>query len=177
MMRRNSPTANARLISILLATLVAFVAGCSTTPDESEMSEVVETESEFTAPGPDAVPQDNVQDTTVASRNFTISPVYFDLDESTIRSEFEPVLQTAADALKDSGASVVIEGHCDERGSAEYNLALGERRAGAVRSYLYNLGVSMNQMSIVSYGEAKPAVSGSGESAWQLNRRAAFRVN
>ena len=86
------------------------------------------------------------------------------------------MLQGAADALRESGASVTIEGHCDERGSEEYNVALGERRANAVRSYLYNLGVPNGQMSVVSYGEARPAVNGTGETAWQLNRRAQFVV-
>jgi peptidoglycan-associated lipoprotein len=108
--------------------------------------------------------------------SFTIAPVYFDLDKSEIRSEFGPMLRSAADELKDTGASVVIEGHCDERGSEEYNIALGERRAVAVRKYLYNLGVPMAQMSVISYGEARPAVSGTGETAWQLNRRAEFKV-
>ena len=71
---------------------------------------------------------------------------------------------------------MTIEGHCDERGSEEYNIALGERRAAAVRAYLYNLGVPNEQMTIVSYGEARPAVRGTGETAWQLNRRAQFVV-
>ena len=71
---------------------------------------------------------------------------------------------------------VVIEGHADERGSEEYNLALGERRAEAVRRYLEALGVAESQLRIVSYGESKPAALGSDEAAWRLNRRAEFRT-
>ena len=86
------------------------------------------------------------------------------------------MLEGAASTLRESGASVTIEGHCDERGSEEYNVALGERRADAVRRYLLDLGVDGSQISVVSYGEARPAVNGTGETAWQLNRRAQFVV-
>jgi len=70
--------------------------------------------------------------------------------------------------------NVVIEGHCDERGSEEYNLALGERRADAVRRYMTDLGVPGGRMSTVSFGESRPAVQGHDESAWRYNRRADF---
>lgn len=161
-------------MAILLAALLAFAAGCASTP-EPEPEPMDDVDSEFDDAS-SAVPQSNMDDTMVADRSFNIAPVYFDLDKSEIRSEFGPILRSAADELKDSGATVVIEGHCDERGSEEYNIALGERRAVAVRKYLYNLGVPMAQMSVISYGEARPAVSGTGETAWQLNRRAEFKV-
>jgi peptidoglycan-associated lipoprotein len=102
--------------------------------------------------------------------------IYFDLDKSEIRSEFRNSLAAGARSIKDADARVVIAGHCDERGSEEYNFALGERRAGAVRKYLYNLGVPMGQMTIVSYGETQPAVKGRGEAAWRMNRRAEFKL-
>lgn len=105
-----------------------------------------------------------------------IAPVYFSLDSTQISSEYQSALSAGAGALKAASGRVLIEGHCDERGSEEYNFALGERRANSVRKYLYNLGVPMNQMDVVSYGEARPAVSGYGESAWRLNRRAEFKI-
>jgi peptidoglycan-associated lipoprotein len=71
---------------------------------------------------------------------------------------------------------ITIEGHCDERGSEEYNLALGERRAAAVRQYLVDSGVSAGKLDTVSFGEAKPAVQGHDESAWRWNRRGEFVV-
>ena len=72
---------------------------------------------------------------------------------------------------------VLIEGHCDERGTDEYNLALGERRALAVRRYLVALGISADRLHTISYGEEKPAVLGSDEAAWSKNRRAEFKVS
>ena len=75
-----------------------------------------------------------------------------------------------------SGVQVVIEGHCDERGSDEYNLALGESRALAAKNYLVSLGINENRLSVISYGEEKPAVMGSDEEAWAQNRRAEFKA-
>jgi len=175
MMRRISTPAELRLIAILLAALLAFAAGCAS--KNAPVEDTQETDSEFSDGAADApVPDTSARDTQVSAADVGLAPVYFDFDSSEIRSEFKGLLERGAGGLKDTGATVVIEGHTDERGSEEYNLALGERRAGAVRKYLYNLGVPMGQMSIVSYGEARPAVSGRGETAWQLNRRAEFRV-
>jgi peptidoglycan-associated lipoprotein len=159
-----------QLIPLLCAALIAFAAGCAS--NDIPVEEPVDTSEFEEAPAPP--PQPTVSDTSIANRNLSIAPVYFDLDESSIKPEFESILQSAAGALRDSGASVTIEGHCDERGSDEYNIALGERRANAVRSYLYNLGVPNGQMTVVSFGEARPAVNGAGETAFQLNRRAEF---
>jgi peptidoglycan-associated lipoprotein len=164
-----------RIASILLAMSLAFVAGCASTPEPAPpMDEGVD--SEFSDGADVVVPDTSTQATPVADRNFSIAPVYFAFDRSEITSQYAAGLEAAAQTIRESGATIVIEGHCDERGSEEYNVALGERRATAVRRYLYNLGVPMGQMSTVSYGEAQPAVSGSGETAWQLNRRAEFQV-
>ena len=169
-MRRISTLTQKQLAPLLCALLMAFAAGCAS--NDAPVEEPADT-SEFTeAPAATEV----VTETIVAYETISISPVYFDLDESNIKPEFESVLQSAATALRESGAAVTIEGHCDERGSEEYNIALGERRANAVRVYLYNLGVPNRQMAVVSYGEARPAVRGTGETVWQLNRRAEFVV-
>jgi peptidoglycan-associated lipoprotein len=172
MMRRIFTSTHVRLVPIFLATLLAFAAGCASTPD---VVEEVDVDSEFSE-GETVVVEEEVVDVTVSNMMFKIAPVYFQLDKSDIRPEFATILRNAATNLKDTGKTVVIEGNCDERGSEEYNLALGERRAVAVRKYLYNLGVPMGQMTVVSYGEARPAVSGTGEAAWQLNRRVDFSV-
>ncbi len=105
-----------------------------------------------------------------------LKTVYFDFDRFTIRSDAMPVLRTNAQAIRDNGGwgRITIEGHCDERGSEEYNLALGERRARAVKRYLMDLGVPSSRLDIVSFGEAKPAVMGHDESAWRYNRRSEF---
>jgi len=107
-----------------------------------------------------------------------LETVYFDLDRWELRPEARETLKSNAEKLMQSeGWSVLtIEGHCDERGSDEYNLALGARRAETVARYLKDLGVSPQRLRTVSFGEARPAVSGHHESAWQHNRRSEFRV-
>ncbi|TPD62070.1 peptidoglycan-associated lipoprotein Pal [Emcibacter nanhaiensis] len=102
--------------------------------------------------------------------------VYFGFDRYDLTADARSVLQSQARWIIDNNASVTIEGHCDERGTREYNLALGDRRATAVKNYLVALGVSASQIRTVSYGKERPAVSGSGESVWAQNRRGYTRV-
>nr|NMN92190.1 peptidoglycan-associated lipoprotein [Brenneria salicis ATCC 15712 = DSM 30166]RBP67526.1 peptidoglycan-associated lipoprotein [Brenneria salicis ATCC 15712 = DSM 30166] len=99
--------------------------------------------------------------------------VYFDMDKYDIRSDFAQMLDAHAAFLRSNPSyKVTIEGHADERGTPEYNIALGERRANAVQMYLQGKGVSSDQISIVSYGKEKPAVLGHDEAAYAKNRRA-----
>ncbi len=101
--------------------------------------------------------------------------IYFDFDQSVIRADAQEVLRKKAEFLRQNpGVSVVIEGHCDERGTAEYNLALGERRALAAKAFLMNLGISSSRLSTISYGEERPVDPRSNEEAWTRNRRAHF---
>lgn len=101
--------------------------------------------------------------------------VYFEYDSFALTSESKMALNAHADWLKaNSGRRVQVQGHTDERGTTEYNLALGERRAGAVRDYLVGKGVSASQLNTISFGEERPAIEGSDESAWSKNRRAEF---
>lgn len=98
--------------------------------------------------------------------------VYFDYDSSEIRAESRPVIEANARALTGNRRSVTqLEGHTDERGSREYNIALGERRANSVRQYMTALGVSPQQIRVVSYGEERPAAAGQDEQSYALNRR------
>jgi peptidoglycan-associated lipoprotein len=104
--------------------------------------------------------------------------VFFDYDKSEIKPEGRQVLQRQADWLKKySNVTLTVEGHCDERGTREYNLALGERRATAVKKMLVALGVAPNRVSTISYGKERPAVPGSTEAAWAQNRRGVTVVN
>lgn len=101
--------------------------------------------------------------------------IHFDFDQSLIRDDAKPVLQQVADAMKQNPqARLRIEGYCDERGTAEYNLALGERRAVSAKDYLVSLGVSAGRISTVSFGEEKPIDPGHNEEAWAKNRRDHF---
>ena len=103
--------------------------------------------------------------------------VFFDLDKSEVREDAKPALQKDADWLKKWGSvQVTLEGHCDSRGSAEYNLGLGNRRAGAVKAYLVSLGLSADRVTVVSKGKEQPFCNDENESCWSQNRRGHFIV-
>jgi len=103
--------------------------------------------------------------------------IYFAFDSYKLDGEARTNLKTVAKYLKDNpSTNVQIEGHCDERGTTEYNLALGERRANAARSYLTKVGVDGSRVSVISYGSERPAVQGHDEGAWAKNRRDAFVI-
>ena len=104
--------------------------------------------------------------------------VFFEFDQSNLTKEAEKTVERLAAWLKEyPEATVTVEGHADERGTREYNLALGARRANSVKDYLIVLGVDPNRIETVSYGEERPAVLGSNEDAWAQNRRAVFVVD
>ena len=106
---------------------------------------------------------------------FREQTVYFDFDKSTIKSSEQSKIQAVASFLKSEQRMMIeIEGHCDERGTAEYNRSLGERRALAVREYLISLGVAGERATTISFGEDRPADPGHGEAAWAKNRRGEF---
>ncbi|MDA8429616.1 MAG: peptidoglycan-associated lipoprotein Pal [Geobacteraceae bacterium] len=107
-----------------------------------------------------------------------LETVYFDFDKSDLTQDARNVLSKNAETLLKSmkDAKIKIEGNCDERGSAEYNLALGERRAKSAQQYLLTLGVQPDRLSIISYGKEKPAVDGHDEAAWAKNRRDDFVI-
>ena len=110
-----------------------------------------------------------------------VQDAYFDYDKSDIRSDASDTLTKDAAALKSilndfPTATIVIEGHCDERGSAEYNLGLGDRRASAAKDFLTQLGVSGDRLKTISYGKERPQCTDSNETCWQRNRRAHFAV-
>src|SRR5260221_357836 len=106
-----------------------------------------------------------------------LDDVFFDLDKSDIRDDGRSALQKDADYLKKfTSIMATVEGHCDSRGSAEYNLGLGSRRASAVKDYLVNLGVPTNRLTIVSKGKEQPFCRDENESCWQQNRRGHFII-
>ena len=108
---------------------------------------------------------------------FEAEPVYFDFDKSFIRSEYRPVLREKAEFLKDNpNVRTRIEGNCDERGTNEYNLALGERRAESAKNFLLSLGISPDRIEAISYGEERPLAVGHSEDSWAQNRRDDFVI-
>jgi peptidoglycan-associated lipoprotein len=101
--------------------------------------------------------------------------IYFDFDQSVIREDAKPILLVIASYMKNNPkAKLLVEGHCDERGTSEYNMALGQRRADATRAWLVNLGIAAERMTTVSFGKERPLVQGHDEAAWAKNRRAVF---
>jgi peptidoglycan-associated lipoprotein len=178
------------LVRVLMMAFVAWLAaGCSTAPKKEGAAPV-------TGPGVGATTQGAGGQPGVGGAEVGATPwreapegrpgeavggpdspwssrvIYFDFDSSQVRDEFRPILQAQATYLSaHPSARVVLEGHTDERGSREYNLGLGERRAQAVRQILLVLGVSAQQMQVVSYGKEKPAAVGHNEEAWRMNRR------
>jgi peptidoglycan-associated lipoprotein len=132
-----------------------------------------------TAPPPPPPPVTTGPKGTPESRIGSLQDAYFDYDKSDIRGDARDVLGSDAAAIKSILAdfpslSIVVEGHCDERGSADYNLGLGDRRAEAAKDFLVNLGVPAERLKTISYGKERPICTESTEACWQRNRRAHF---
>jgi peptidoglycan-associated lipoprotein len=130
------------------------------------------------------VPAEPLSEDAIANRSLDdlnrqspLKPAFFELDSADLNDEGRAIVSANAELLKKFPTwMILIEGHCDERGTAEYNLALGERRAAAVLTYLVSLGVSPNRLRTVSYGKEFPFDAGHDENAWAQNRRAQFVI-
>lgn len=117
-------------------------------------------------------------DSAIKALQARLKDVHFDFDKYVVRSEDKPILKEVSDALlQNKNVRVMIEGHCDERGTNEYNLALGDKRANAVKEYLRSLGTPSGRMDSISYGEEKPLCKESTEECWAKNRRAHFALS
>lgn len=149
-------------IGLIVAMASSGLLACKNASGPSE--DVRSTGSEFT----DNQPQEEAP----SQKNLGNATVYFGYDESSVNGNARTVLEQLAQTILAKDAQITIEGHCDDRGSDEYNLALGERRALAVQRYLTDLGVASGKMNTQSFGESRPAVAGANEEAWSLNRRA-----
>ena len=165
-----------RMISRLVGVLALSAAtsawmGCSSTPENENAGG--KTGSEFNEGN---TPRGDTSD-QMGGKLAGFETVYFEYDKADIREDARASLRKNADKLNAGNLGVVtVEGHCDERGSTEYNLALGKRRADAAYKYLVDLGVESSRMTTISYGEEKPAVEGHNELAWAKNRRDEFQA-
>jgi len=161
-------TSNHLKLAAMAAVLV--VAGCASKPKPAP-------EAPPPPPPPSSAVQGQVESTVVPGsvQDFRVNvgdTVHFEYDKYTVTSEDRDVLQRQAAWLqKYPQVRVTVEGHCDERGTREYNLALGARRANAVKEYLVNLGVSSARVGTISYGKERPICTESNESCWSQNRR------
>jgi len=164
------------------AILVLFVAACATKPkDDADASGSGSTSSDSSVS--DGTITETAGSGIVAGSQEDLivnvgDRVFFGYDSSDLDSDALELLQDQVAWLKqNSNVSVSIEGHCDERGTREYNLALGEKRAQSVKNYLIGLGISPDRVSTISYGKERPAVVGSNDGAWAQNRRSVTIVN
>ena len=163
--------------------IVLFVAACATKPKDTSDS----SGSGSSSSGSDVSSEGTITETTGSgivsgSQEDLIvnvgDRVFFGYDSSDLDSDALELLQDQVAWLKqNSDVTVTIEGHCDERGTREYNLALGEKRAQAVKNYLIGLGINPDRVSTISYGKERPAVVGSNDGAWAQNRRSVTIVN
>jgi peptidoglycan-associated lipoprotein len=145
-------------------------------PEKEEMAEVETLEEVELARIREAEAEEKALRERRAAQ-FEGESIYFDFDKSFIKTEYRPVLEGKGDFLKDSPYTHIrIEGNCDERGTNEYNLALGERRANSAKNFLVSLGVSPDRIETISYGEERPLFLGHNEQAWSQNRRDDFVI-
>lgn len=176
-----------RVLSLVLVSAACLVlAGCSKkTPkdgsDNANPGEVVTPMPPYQPSEPAANPANATEpgdiESDTARLERELNPVFFQFDKYDLSQESRDTLTRNAQALRDTpGFNVVVEGHCDERGTNEYNLALGDRRARAARDFLVSSGIPASRFTIVSYGEERPFAYGHDESSWSQNRRAHFRV-
>jgi len=180
-----------RFVALVAVCLVVFVAACHKKPPQTQPLPPPPPAAPAPpppppppppAPTPPAAPRTPTDEEVFARKSLDelsheLSDVYFDLDESAIRDDGRAPLQRDAEWLKRwTSTQITIEGHCDERGSAEYNLGLGSRRAATVKDYLVSLGVPSSRITVVSKGKEQPFCTDHSESCWQQNRRGHFIV-
>jgi len=166
---------NPRVLAGLLIALPLLLVGCSSTGTKDDAGASIEDRGSSGATTSGARAGGAWTGNALDDPNGLLASrtIYFDFDQSTIRSEYVDVLRAHASFLvTNRGSSVLIEGHADERGSREYNIGLGERRANAVKRFLEAEGVDPVQINTISYGEERPLALGSDETSWAQNRRA-----
>jgi len=163
------------LLVVILAVAVAGLwSGCA-------KKQVVKPPEMVTPPPPAPAAETPKEEPTVRAEWESVPELdmaHFDFDKYDIRSDARDVLIKNAEYLKANPSfKILVEGHCDERGTTEYNLALGQKRASAVRDYYIKLGVDSSRIATISYGEEKPLDTASNEAAWAKNRRAETKIN
>ena len=171
---RNPRTYRAMLSVLLIAGALAASCGkkpvVTPVPPPTPPAPVVTTPPPAPPPAPPPV-------VVAGARTEDYAPVFFDYDSYNLRDDAKGALDRNTRMLRDNPrVSLTIEGHCDERGTVEYNQALGEKRAQAARDYLVAAGIDTQRIALISYGKERPFATGSDESSWQQNRRAHFVV-
>ncbi len=164
---------NILLLLALGAFVLAFI-GCPPPPPPPPEPPPVEVD---TTPPPPVVVEEPEPPPKPVLQETQFQTVYFDLDKYELRADAKAALDANFALLQNfTDAIVKIEGHCDERGTIEYNLSLGEKRANAVMDYLVGQGIAPARLSVISFGKERPADAGHNEAAWDKNRRTEFRI-
>ena len=168
-------------ITIVSLFLVLCLSGCAAFKETAVKETAVPAEETVAPADPVLTEAQRVQlarERLIAEAEaFQARTIHFDFDKYNLKPEARAILDALGAWLQNNrNFHVIIEGHCDERGTAEYNLALGERRASSARDYLVNLGVAPNRLTTISYGEERPLDPRSNEEAWAKNRRGQFNV-
>ncbi len=167
------------VLALGLAVLLIGLNGCAGKKKPSdETKQEIKAPEKKPAPRPQIQePSGRVQEELTPPRDLKFSTIYFDFDKSNIRQDQSYTLNSNAALLeKYNTVKLLIEGHCDERGTDEYNLALGDRRANSAKRYLVDYGIASSRITIVSYGESRPVDRGHNEGVWQKNRRCEFII-
>ena len=169
---------------VMILPVVFFSISCTkklvqTEPSQTTPSEISESSSSTVNEAEQTIqPQEDRLRAEEAAREaagaaFVNEIIHFSFDSALLSDQAQQILNDKADYLRtNSGVTVTVEGHCDERGTDAYNIALGERRAESVKNFLVDLGISANRLNTVSYGEERPLAMGRNESSWAKNRRA-----
>jgi peptidoglycan-associated lipoprotein len=158
---------------------LALIAGCSKKAPVPAAPPPAPTETPVPTPPPTPAPTPPAEPPAPSpgARTEDYAPVFFDYDSYGLRDDARAALDGNAKLMRGNAkVAITIEGHCDERGTAEYNQALGEKRAQAARDYLVAAGIESGRITIISYGKERPFATGSDEASWQQNRRAHFVV-
>ena len=170
-----------RFLTITAASI--FLAACGTSETDTDLEPAMETQTETPAvPTPEVMeapmPSGPPPGSQLALAATAGDRIFFEYDKAELTPTARDILRRQAEWLRDNpGIDVVVEGHCDERGTREYNIALGDRRANASRNYLIALGISGARLRTISYGKERPVAFGSDASSWSKNRRAVTVVS
>lgn len=174
---KNGSSSRLWLVVFSLALALAVLSGCSKKPPvvtEAAPVEQAPVERIAPAPKPEPVQPKGPDYENLEPSKYGIEDVFFGYDKYELDDAQMAILNKNARILKEAGVTVVVSGHCDERGTIEYNLALGEKRAKVVTDYLASLGVPAGKVKVTSYGESRPFNAGHTEADWAQNRRAHF---
>jgi len=175
------------LVSCLAVLVAGVISGCAKKPAPDTMGGETPAVTEMSSQDVKGIQEGSMSESGIKESGsmqgmqgaeMAMQRIHFNFDQYILTPEAQETLAKNADYLRSNpGVKVQIEGHCDERGSDEYNLALGERRATTTKNYMVTIGIDASRLSTISYGEEKPLEMGNNEDAWAMNRRAEFVVS